>query len=150
MQDVDRGKKPETNVLNPYLLDRGTQPQPSSRVFNRQGNVQDEETNVFDPYLLDRGKGSSSRVFNQEGIDSPSPDVLSSKSPVQTLHNLCKRSGWNLDYYYEAGGPSHAQDWTVIVLVDGIEFGRGRASSKKNAKRAASELVLSALQKEHH
>ncbi|EDR05836.1 uncharacterized protein LACBIDRAFT_294783 [Laccaria bicolor S238N-H82] len=142
VQDVDRGKKPETNVVNPYLLDRGTQPQPSSRVFNQQGNVQGGETNVFDPYLLVRGKGSSSRVFNQEGIDSPSPDVLS--DPVRTLNDLCQHSGLYPPHYEVArSGPAHAEDWTVVVTVNDIEYGRGTASSKNNAKRAAAEIALS-------
>lgn len=46
-------------------------------------------------------------------------------------------------------GPSHAREFTVEALVDGIAVGKGTASSKKDAETAAASDAMSALKKPH-
>ena len=44
-------------------------------------------------------------------------------------------------------GPSHDKTFTVDVLVDGIVYGRGVGSSKKEAEQEAAKVALDKLAK---
>ncbi|PCH43564.1 hypothetical protein WOLCODRAFT_26020 [Wolfiporia cocos MD-104 SS10] len=42
-------------------------------------------------------------------------------------------------------GPRHSQEWTARALYDGLEFGKGKGSSKEAAKEAAAQVALGPL-----
>ena len=44
-------------------------------------------------------------------------------------------------------GPPHAQIFTVIVRIDDVVYGKGIASSKKEAERLAAKEALEKLAK---
>ncbi|PCH43968.1 hypothetical protein WOLCODRAFT_138712 [Wolfiporia cocos MD-104 SS10] len=64
------------------------------------------------------------------------------------LNNLLERNGTlnNMKYVEVVAGPKHQQTWTIIVLYDGEECGRGTGASKKAARGAAAAQALPVLQ----
>lgn len=67
------------------------------------------------------------------------------KSILQEAMQTDKRS-----FYYDVineEGPSHAKIFTVVVRIDNIVYGKGIASSKKEAERLAAKEALEKLAK---
>ena len=44
-------------------------------------------------------------------------------------------------------GPSHNKKFTVVVIIDGIVYGKGTSHSKKSAEQAAAKDALKKAQK---
>lgn len=66
------------------------------------------------------------------------------KSRLQEL----TQSAWKRTPSYSlvaAEGPDHAKTFVVAALLDGIEYGRGRGTSKKRAEQAAARKAFAAL-----
>ncbi|KAI0654992.1 hypothetical protein C8Q70DRAFT_1057925 [Cubamyces menziesii] len=65
---------------------------------------------------------------------------------VMLLNNYCqekKRS--SPTWTEEQSGPLNALSWTVKVFLGGVEYGRGTARTKMDAKALAAEMALRAL-----
>ncbi|KAI0325575.1 hypothetical protein GY45DRAFT_1374657 [Cubamyces sp. BRFM 1775] len=70
---------------------------------------------------------------------------MSDEAFVMELNNYCQENGLLIQWAEAQAGPQHALSWTVTVSLRGVEYGRGTARSKKNAKELAAEMALRAL-----
>lgn len=64
------------------------------------------------------------------------------------LQELVQTNQKSIDYeLLNESGPSHSKVFTVIVKVDNIVYGKGRASSKKEAEQEAAKNAMKKLAK---
>ncbi|OXB80280.1 UNVERIFIED_CONTAM: hypothetical protein H355_013678 [Colinus virginianus] len=58
---------------------------------------------------------------------------------MSKINSYCQKNKYKLDYVdVERRGPSHDPEFTVMVRIDGQEYGAGTGKSKKEAKAAAA------------
>ena len=73
------------------------------------------------------------------------------KTPLQNwkaeLQDYCQKQHQQTPLYevIEESGPDHSKEFTIRVMVNGEEMGRGVGSSKKVAQQAAAEQALKKL-----
>lgn len=96
---------------------------------------------------LDGGNDAAIRVcrrlFENRLSDSP-PGARDFKSRVQ--EHLQSTGGKPPTYQVlEASGPDHARQFSIGLIVDGQELGRGNGRSKLEAEQAAAEQAWQAL-----
>ncbi|PFH47765.1 hypothetical protein AMATHDRAFT_6433 [Amanita thiersii Skay4041] len=76
--------------------------------------------------------------------------AMSSEHPITDLHNLAGIRRMRLDYEEASSGPPSSPMWTITAFY-GVEYGRGVASTKLEAKRIAArnalQLLLSTLKR---
>ena len=87
--------------------------------------------NIIEPYVLDK------RNFN-----------VDYKSILQEAMQTDKRS-----FVYETineTGPAHNREFTVIVKIDNVVYGKGIANSKKDASKLAAKATLEKLAKSEY
>ena len=67
--------------------------------------------------------------------------------PKSDLHELLNRAGRRITYSeISAEGPAHDRYFTVAVMVDGEEFGRGEGRTKKDAEQEAAREALAKVE----
>lgn len=73
--------------------------------------------------------------------------VETSVNPKTRLQEICQRSYKTTPSYKltESTGPAHAPTFCVVVTLDGVRYGRGKGSSKKEAEAAAARAALKEL-----
>lgn len=61
------------------------------------------------------------------------------------LQELEAARGRSPEYVVDGSGPDHARQFTAVVLIEGVELGRGNGRSKKEAQQQAARRALEAL-----
>ncbi|KAH9896521.1 hypothetical protein C8Q73DRAFT_788873 [Cubamyces lactineus] len=61
------------------------------------------------------------------------------------LNNYCQTNRKQMAWTQNSYGQQNTATWTVAVLIDGIEYGRGSGRSVRQAKAVAAEMALRAL-----
>ncbi|XP_014806210.1 PREDICTED: interferon-induced, double-stranded RNA-activated protein kinase isoform X2 [Calidris pugnax] len=61
---------------------------------------------------------------------------------MDKINRYCQKNDYLL-HYVETGrkGPSHDPEFTVVVKIDGIEYGTGTGKNKKEARAAAAKIT---------
>lgn len=69
------------------------------------------------------------------------------KDAKSQLQELVQAKGLNAPEYIviDESGPDHDREFTIKVLIDGLETGRGKGKSKQLAQQAAAQYVLDHL-----
>jgi len=64
------------------------------------------------------------------------------------LNNYFQVYGGNrrLEWRFWSEGPEHSRVWHAIFYIDGIAFGEGSGHTKAQAREAAAQTTLAALQ----
>jgi len=70
------------------------------------------------------------------------------KDAKSQLQELVQAKGFNAPEYIviEESGPDHDRQFTIKVLIDGLESGRGKGKSKQLAQQSAAQYVLEHLE----
>ncbi|NXG53865.1 E2AK2 kinase, partial [Psilopogon haemacephalus] len=65
------------------------------------------------------------------------------------LNSYCQRNKFTL-LYEDCGqtGPSHDPEFTVVVKIDNVEYGRGTGKNKKDARAAAAKQTWEMIEKQ--
>lgn len=98
---------------------------------------------------LDLGFETSKRVIDDIIIPYiENPNVLFFSDYKSALQEYVQTKQKSLDYeIIDEEGPAHNKKFTTIVKIDGIIYGRGCASSKKEAEQEAARDALKILAK---
>ncbi|KAI0650916.1 hypothetical protein C8Q79DRAFT_924059 [Trametes meyenii] len=64
---------------------------------------------------------------------------------VLQLNNYCQKNGLSAALDRSMAGLQNAPSWTVKYLINGVELGRGTATTTQEAKVLAAEMALRAL-----
>ena len=110
-------------------------------------------SDIFESFLgalyLDQGLATTKKFFNDyivPLIENHEIDFFDDyKSILQEFVQTDKKS---LEYkLISEEGPSHNKKFTVVVIIDGIVYGKGTSHSKKSAEQAAAKDALKKAQK---
>ncbi len=75
-------------------------------------------------------------------------NVLFFQDYKSVLQEYVQTSKQSLNYeLIKEEGPSHDKVFTIAVMIDGIKYGEGSASSKKGAEQVAAKMALEKLAK---
>ncbi|NXJ17927.1 E2AK2 kinase, partial [Dicrurus megarhynchus] len=67
------------------------------------------------------------------------------------INRYCQTQKFRLDYdTINMTGPSHDPEFTVVVKINGEEYGTGTGKSKKEAKAVAAEKTWEMIKKQHN
>ncbi|KAI0677731.1 hypothetical protein C8Q78DRAFT_1004104 [Trametes maxima] len=64
---------------------------------------------------------------------------------VLQLNNYCQKNRLSAALEKCMVGPQNAPSWTAKYLINGVELGRGSATTTQEAKVLAAEMALKAL-----
>ncbi len=74
------------------------------------------------------------------------PEVIFFSDYKSTLQEAVQTGQKSLSYeLVNEAGPSHNREFTVVVKIDGLVYGKGRAKSKKEAEQEAAKKTLELL-----
>ncbi|XP_056320726.1 interferon-inducible double-stranded RNA-dependent protein kinase activator A homolog [Danio aesculapii] len=88
-----------------------------------------------------------SQIIDQRDNNGLSPEAGEASNPVGILQELAMQRVWCLPEYvvFMETGPGHMKEFTIACRLEGLEE-TGSGSSKKLARRAAAENMISKLQ----
>ncbi|XP_054018331.1 interferon-induced, double-stranded RNA-activated protein kinase [Dryobates pubescens] len=65
------------------------------------------------------------------------------------LNSYCQRNNFSLKYDdLRKSGPSHDPEFTVVVKIDNVEYGKGTGKKKKDAKEIAAQHTWEMIEKQ--
>ena len=71
------------------------------------------------------------------------PNITFFSDYKSTLQEFVQTEALSLEYeLVEESGPAHNRTFVVKVLIDGISYGKGKGSSKKEAEQVAAKEAL--------
>ncbi|MDD2518800.1 MAG: ribonuclease III [Bacilli bacterium] len=116
---------------------------------NRKATVADLFESFLGALYIDKGLGVAKEFVYKHIIpiiESEEIDLIGDyKSSLQELVQTDKRS---LEYIIvNEEGPAHKKTFTVVVKIDDLIYGKGEASSKKEAEQLAAKDALSKIAK---
>jgi ribonuclease-3 len=100
---------------------------------------------VLAAIYLDGGYAAAQDFYNKFWSDQISKVTkISAKDPKTSLQEDASASGYGLPVYkvLEQSGPDHKPSFVVEVEVSGLGTSIGEGNSKKDAERAAAQLLL--------
>lgn len=116
---------------------------------NRKATVADLFESFLGALYIDKGLGVAKEFVYKHIIpiieSEPIELIGDYKSSLQELVQTDKRS---LEYIIvNEEGPAHKKTFTVVVKIDDLIYGKGEASSKKEAEQLAAKDALSKIAK---
>ncbi|KAK0229291.1 hypothetical protein EDD85DRAFT_141943 [Armillaria nabsnona] len=98
---------------------------------------------LFTPHQSPSDEGDKSKTPAHPSVVTNRYDMFDPNKDYRTdLNNLCMQYRWSLDIEEFFSGPQHNVTWTSTVIIDGVVFGRGSASSIRASREKASYQTL--------
>ena len=88
---------------------------------------------------------SSDGGCNKKKQRQPNDQSLLGKTGVSALYEWCNKRRTTPTFTLNGEDGKHSTDFEIIVHVDGLEYGRGRAKTKNSARQEAARKALQAL-----